>query len=216
MGDFSFSELIVIAVIAIVLYGKDLPSAARKLANLYSKFRRQLTDIKDEIQRQIPPEELNLEAAASYSGTEPPPTPTGLTAVAENTQVRLTWDSAPNATGYTIKRTTSLAEPHMTVASGIEGTSYTDTELAESTTYYFVVSAMNSAGESADTYEVSATTSTAPPSPEAVPPAAAPEAAGNGAPGGATAPAAGSPGDGESPAGDAPPGRKDEATSFSG
>ena len=53
MGDIGFSELIAIVIIAILIYGKDLPQAARKMANLYTKFRRQLTDIKDELRRQF-------------------------------------------------------------------------------------------------------------------------------------------------------------------
>ena len=58
MGDIGFSELVAIVIIAILIYGKDLPQAARKLANLYTKFRRQMTDIKDELRRQIPDEEI--------------------------------------------------------------------------------------------------------------------------------------------------------------
>ena len=53
MDGFSFSEIVIIIIIAIIIYGKDLPQAARKLATLYTKFKRQLSDVRDEISRQI-------------------------------------------------------------------------------------------------------------------------------------------------------------------
>ena len=58
MEGFSFSEIVLIIIIAIIIYGKDLPQAARKLATIYSKFKRQLSDVREEIARQIPMDEI--------------------------------------------------------------------------------------------------------------------------------------------------------------
>ncbi len=186
MGDIGFSELVVIVIIAILIYGKDLPQAARKLASIYSKFRRQLTDIKDEISRQIPVEEIKSEFNKDLEvGVEPPSIPYNLTASPAEDRVHLSWDYASGATGYTVKRSKGNLEPYSTLAMSIPDLSYTDTDVTPGQTWFYVVSAQNSAGESGDSSEVEATVpggvpaAEPPPAPEA-PPAA--ETAGNGAP----------------------------------
>ncbi len=60
MDNIGFMEIVLIGIIAILLYGKDLPQAARKMAQLYGKFRRQLNDVRDELHRQIPTEDITL------------------------------------------------------------------------------------------------------------------------------------------------------------
>jgi outer membrane protein assembly factor BamB len=87
---------------------------------------------------------------------EPPPTPTGLTATAGNTEVSLSWATSPGATSYTVGRSTTSGGPYTTVASPATN-SYNDTGLTNGTTYYYVVSAVNSFGASANSTEVSAT-----------------------------------------------------------
>ncbi|MDQ2982572.1 MAG: hypothetical protein M3R70_01410, partial [Actinomycetota bacterium] len=57
--------------------------------------------------------------------------------------------------------------PYTTITTGVTATSYTDTGLTNGTTYYYVVSAMNSSGESPNSNQVSAT-------PQALQPPAAP------------------------------------------
>jgi fibronectin type 3 domain-containing protein len=109
-------------------------------------------------------------------GAAPPPpatapaAPTGLTAVAGNAQAILTWTAAAGATGHTVKFATTSGGPYQTIASGL-ATSLTHAGLVNGTTYYYVVTATNTAGESANSSEVSATPA-APVAPE--PPAAAP------------------------------------------
>lgn len=49
--DFSFSELLVIGVLAILVWGKQLPGAARKLARQYARFRRYLSEMRGEFER---------------------------------------------------------------------------------------------------------------------------------------------------------------------
>ena len=95
-----------------------------------------------------------------------PGTPTGLTASAGDSQASLSWTASSGATSYNVKRATSSGGPYTTVASGITATSYTNTGLSSGTTYYYVVSAVNANGESANSSEASATpqgTAPAPP-----------------------------------------------------
>jgi endo-1,4-beta-xylanase len=85
-----------------------------------------------------------------------PPVPTGLLATAGSGQVQLTWNPSSGATSYNVKRATTSGGPFTTVASATT-TSFTNTGLANGTTFFFVVSAVNSGGESANSTQVSAT-----------------------------------------------------------
>src|SRR5439155_12720977 len=76
----------------------------------------------------------------------PPAAPANVTATAGNGQVTLGWNASGGATSYNVKRSTTSGGPYSTVASPTT-TGYTDTGLTNGTTYYYVVSAVNSAGE---------------------------------------------------------------------
>ncbi len=89
-------------------------------------------------------------------GASAPRAPVGLTATAGNTQASLTWTASSGATSYHIKRSTTTGGPY-TVVSNPTATNYTDTGLTDGTKYYYAVSAVNSAGESANSVEASAT-----------------------------------------------------------
>jgi alpha-L-fucosidase 2 len=82
--------------------------------------------------------------------------PTGLTATPGNTQVSLSWSASSGATSYQVKQATTSGGPYTTIASPT-GTSYTNTALTNGTTYFYVVSSVNSTGESADSGQASAT-----------------------------------------------------------
>ncbi|XID92815.1 DUF4466 family protein [Paenibacillaceae bacterium WGS1546] len=97
----------------------------------------------------------------------PPAAPTGLTATAGNAQATLSWNASGGATGYNMKRATTSGGPYATIATGVTGTSYTNAGLTNGTTYYYVVSAVNVAGESANSAPVSVTPSAAPTVPAA-------------------------------------------------
>ncbi len=84
-----------------------------------------------------------------------PPVPAGLAATAGSAQVNLTWSASSGASGYHVKRATTSGGPYTQVAAPASN-SYTDTSLTNGTTYYYVVSAVGSAGESANSAQVMA------------------------------------------------------------
>jgi len=96
------------------------------------------------------------QASATPLGT-PPPAPTGLTATPGNAQVTLNWNASSGASSYNVKRSTTNGGPYTTIATGVTSTSFTNTGLTNGTTFFFVVSAVNSAGESGNSNQASAT-----------------------------------------------------------
>jgi hypothetical protein len=89
-------------------------------------------------------------------GSQPPAAPSSLQATAGNAQVSLGWTASNGATSYAVKRSTTSGGPYTQVATS-SITSYTDTGLTNGTTYYYVVAAVNAAGSSANSNQVSAT-----------------------------------------------------------
>jgi hypothetical protein len=105
--------------------------------------------------------------------------PTAVAAIAGNKQVSLTWSAESGATSYNVKRTTISGGPYTQIAAPTS-TSYTDASVSNGKTYYYVVSALDSAGESANSAQVSAAPS-APVAPATIPaiPAGVAATAGN-------------------------------------
>jgi fibronectin type 3 domain-containing protein len=68
----------------------------------------------------------------------------------------LSWTARSGAARYNVKRSLTPGGPYALLAS-TTGTNYTDTAVTNGTTYYYVVSAANIAGESAPSSEVAAT-----------------------------------------------------------
>jgi hypothetical protein len=90
-----------------------------------------------------------------------PAAPTGFTAAAANAQVNLTWTASSGATSYYLKRsTTSGAEIQI---AALSATTYADNAVTNGTKYFYVVSAYNSYGASANSAEASATPVAPPP-----------------------------------------------------
>lgn len=88
-----------------------------------------------------------------------PDQPVGLVATADNGQVLLTWPAANNAAAYTIYYATSadVSKTNGNKIANVVSTSYILTGLTSGTAYYFIITAVNSSGESAPSSEVSAT-----------------------------------------------------------
>lgn len=89
-------------------------------------------------------------------GGSAPSAPSGLAATAGDKQVALTWLASSTASSYHVKRSTAIGGPYPQVAVATV-TNDTDASLTNGTKYFYVVSAVNSYGESANSSEVSAT-----------------------------------------------------------
>src|SRR4029077_5856217 len=89
-----------------------------------------------------------------YVSGLPPTAPNGLTAVPANGQVILNWVPSPGASGYNVKRAASSGGPYKLISSNVMLPSYTNARLVDGSTYYYVVSALNLSGESANSSQV--------------------------------------------------------------
>ncbi len=95
--------------------------------------------------------------AEAAPNAPPPPAVTGLTAVAGNAEVTLSWNPSPGATGYVVERGTTSGT-YTFKTTGLTTTTYTDTGLTNGTTYYYVVQAYSlSAGNGPLSNEETAT-----------------------------------------------------------
>ncbi len=94
------------------------------------------------------------------SGTVLPTAPTGLHATGGNGSVSLSWTAGAGAATYNVYDGTSAsavgAQP---VLTGVSGTSASVTGLANGTTYYFTVAAVNAGGDSPSSAQADATPS---------------------------------------------------------
>ncbi len=94
--------------------------------------------------------------------TDPPAAPTGLTGTAvSSSQIDLDWDdnSENDLDSYRLYRSTTSGGPYDLVIADLVVSACSDTGLAESTTYYYVVTAVDTSGnESDNSNEANATT----------------------------------------------------------
>src|SRR5262249_21119052 len=90
--------------------------------------------------------------------TVPPAAPTDLSATASRGQVALSWTAAIGATSYAIYRGTSSGQEGSTpLVTGVTAPAFTDSTVTGGTTYYYQVTAVDAAGQSLKSSEVSAT-----------------------------------------------------------
>ena len=138
-----------------------LPAGVISSASLYaydSNWQMRPTAIainNNKISLNVPDKVIVLRLSPNYAAA--PAAPTGLTAVPSNASVVLTWNMAAGAVTYSVKRATATGGPYTVVAANIVPTNFTDTGLGIGTTYYYVVTATNNAGESAPSNEANAT-----------------------------------------------------------
>ncbi|MEO7100216.1 MAG: cellulase family glycosylhydrolase, partial [Luteolibacter sp.] len=109
---------------------------------------------------------LRISTNAAWTGTcyidsvgwpiAPPAPPTNLVAAPDNGSVALSWSASVTATDYFIKRSTTSGGRYTTIGT-TNTLSYIDTNVANGTAYYYVVSAVNSVGEGTASVEASAT-----------------------------------------------------------
>lgn len=91
-----------------------------------------------------------------------PAQPSGLTVVPGSQSAGLSWLPSIGANTYRIKRSISSGGPYI-IAGSTGATAFSDVDLINGTVYYYVVSALNSVGESSDSSEVSVTPAPQPP-----------------------------------------------------
>jgi hypothetical protein len=87
--------------------------------------------------------------------TAKPNAPTSLQTTTAPGQIQLAWHADPDARSYTIKRGL-VGGLESVLATGVTGTTFTDTSGIAGATYYYVVSATNGLGESTNSTEVTA------------------------------------------------------------
>jgi fibronectin type 3 domain-containing protein len=84
-----------------------------------------------------------------------PATPSGVKTSVGNGRIGLTWNATSGATSYHVKRSTKSGGPYTTIASPTFS-GYTNVRLSNGTTYYYVISAVDSAGESGNSAQIAA------------------------------------------------------------
>jgi len=101
-------------------------------------------------------------ANATPEAVPPSAAPATVTATPGLQLVTLNWSAVPGATGYNVEVATTSGGPY-TYLTTVSSLTYTDTGNANNTKYYYVITANNSGGTSANSTEVSATTFLSPP-----------------------------------------------------
>jgi autotransporter-associated beta strand protein len=95
-------------------------------------------------------------ASTPASATTPLAAPTSLTPTPGNTQVTLNWPAVTGATSYLVQRGSVTGGPYTAIGTS-PGTSYTDDNLTNGTTYYYVVATTDTNGTGPNSVEASTT-----------------------------------------------------------
>jgi polygalacturonase len=85
-----------------------------------------------------------------------PPAPANLTALGTNLQIILNWNAVSGASSYNLYRGTSNGGPYPTEIVGLATTNYLDNAVTNGTTYFYVVTAVVSGIESANSLPANA------------------------------------------------------------
>ncbi len=95
----------------------------------------------------------SLNSVEEYTPEFTAPTATTLTASSGNGKVVLSWNSVPDATSYNIKRAEAAGGTYTTIATS-SAITFTDTNVKNGTSYYYIVTAVNNVGEGINSNEV--------------------------------------------------------------
>ena len=91
----------------------------------------------------------------SWTPATVPSAPAWISAVVSNGQATLNWSPAVNVTGYNLKRSTTNGGPYQVIVTNTLSYSFVDTNLTNGVVYYYVLSALNAAGESGNSAQIS-------------------------------------------------------------
>ncbi|MBI5207638.1 MAG: fibronectin type III domain-containing protein [Candidatus Firestonebacteria bacterium] len=111
--------------------------------------------------------EGNASSQVSAIPENPPSPPQGVKASGGDKQAILSWDSSIGATSYNIywSKKTGVSKTNGVIIGNIIKSPYTHTGLTNDTTYYYIVTAVSSFGESAESNEAFAVPGTPPEAP---------------------------------------------------
>lgn len=99
---------------------------------------------------------VDIDSTGVLIHPDTPTAPLNLNASLKNQDISLAWDNVLGATSYKIKRSTIPGGPYITLAENVTTTEFTDTSITSpSETFYYIVTAVNSYGESKNSNEVS-------------------------------------------------------------
>ncbi len=90
-----------------------------------------------------------------YTNMPAPRPPANLTATPANALVKLNWSASLTATNYNVKRSLTSGNGYAAIAS-LVGTNYSDVNVTNGVTYYYVVTAVGAGGESINSLPASA------------------------------------------------------------
>ncbi len=89
-----------------------------------------------------------IQIVAGENTASMPAAPAGLSFSAVSSgRIDLSWAASSGATGYNIRRSGSPGGPYVVLATNVAAASYSDTSISRPGAYYYVVSAVNGAGE---------------------------------------------------------------------
>jgi fibronectin type 3 domain-containing protein len=103
------------------------------------------------------------EVSATPTGSCTPPAAPVVTATAGNGSVTLTWAAVPGAVSYTVARSQTTGTGYATVGTVTTGTTFTDGNVVNGVTYYYVVTASNGSCSSGNSNEASSSPACTPP-----------------------------------------------------
>jgi hypothetical protein len=112
---------------------------------------------KNAIATTVPSQSITLFVIPAGNVIVPPPPPTGLVVTVGNHRVRLTWLPDAGASTYSIYRGTSPSSYSKIAIVSSPATSFQDAGLTNGTTYYYMLTASNSAGTSPSSVSITAT-----------------------------------------------------------